>query len=146
VEEEEFPSLKRGADFEQDVPSAKRPKITEESAAAPCPVSDEPGQERNRSSELVVSVSSSSEPKSNGSFVFCSEAQQVTNLYEGSQSVTNAPLITFLLPADVLNGTLPLRSHDESSLLEVSCQVLNISIFPWSSSDLTRATPEPHLL
>jgi len=152
VDAEEI-TLKRGPEFVQDLPSAKRAKVGEEGVIAPCPANDEPEARMTdstnpdfHSSELVVSVPQSREPKANGSYVFCSEAQQVTNSYEGSQRVADSPLITFLLPADVLNGTLPLHSGDDSSLLEVSCQVLNISIFPWTSSELTQNAPESHLL
>merc|ERR1712137_618275 len=86
-------------------------------------------------SQIVVSQSSSEiKPQENNTFIYCSEAHQITTPIQ-SEETDGAPVITILLPAAVLNGTLPylddLVSEPENSLFEVSCQVLNITVFPF---------------
>jgi len=68
-------------------------------------------------------------------FIYCSEAHQLS--VPSSQPVhnTESPTITVLFPSSALNGTIPhLESYiddPENSLLEVSCQILNITVYPF---------------
>jgi len=57
------------------------------------------------------------------SVIYCSEVQTL------SVSPNNDNL-TVLLPASAFNGTIPL-DESENALLEVSCQILNITVFPF---------------
>jgi len=60
-----------------------------------------------------------------------------------------SPIINVLLPAAVLNGTIPymddIVSDPENALLEVSCQVLNITVFPYFPTVDHLAVPQPLL-
>jgi len=65
----------------------------------------------------------------NNSLINCSEAQQLSLPIQSTEShyTSNSPFISVLLPAAMLNRTGP---NLDDPLLEVSCQVLNIAIFP----------------
>jgi len=64
----------------------------------------------------------------NTSYIYCSQAQQVT-----VTSTSSAPeTIALLIPSNVLNSTASL----DPSLLEVSCQVLNYYVWPMQNVNL----------
>jgi len=85
---------------------------------------------------VVVQQQPSQVKPSNTSFIYCPEAFEVTsNVVSTPQNMNEPPVITVLLPAGVLNGTMPLINdmvdNPDESLFEVSCQVLNITVFPY---------------
>jgi len=61
----------------------------------------------------------------NTSYIYCSEAQQMTSTVVTSSAPES---IALLIPANLLNATL--SPEFDSSLLEVSCQVLNLHMWP----------------
>jgi len=65
----------------------------------------------------------------NTSYIYCSEAQQVRAIPSSSSQPEH---IALLIPSSVLNATLDPRF--DTSLLEVSCQVLNLHLWPMSSN------------
>jgi len=85
-------------------------------------------------SRLVIGDAISS---SDGSYIYCSEAHEVVNDdVPVISSVNNErPTITILLPANVLNSSLPYvddivveSGYPEDTLFEVSCQILNVAL------------------
>jgi len=85
---------------------------------------------------VVVQQQPSQVKPSNASFIYCPEAFEVTsNVVSTPQNMNEPPVITVLLPAGVLNGTMPLINemvdNPDESLFEVSCQILNITVFPY---------------
>jgi hypothetical protein len=80
---------------------------------------------------------------SNNLFIYCSEAHQLSssnNIHENGEDLN--PTITFLLPPSALNNSIPfieeyIEEHD-SSLIELTCQILNIAVYPMYHSDLER--------
>merc|ERR1712137_260083 len=137
-------SAKRcGREFD-DLPEPKRPRVElldkdDVDSDSGYWIEEEPLDfgipEKPYHSQIVVSQSSSEiKPQENNTFIYCSEAHQITTPIQ-SEETDGAPVITILLPAAVLNGTLPylddLVSEPENSLFEVSCQVLNITVFPF---------------
>jgi len=100
------------------------------------------------SHQIVVRPETETKP-ANSSFIYCSEAHQLTGPIIESPPQNDGPIINILLPAAVLNGTIPfmndLISEPENSLFEVSCQVLNITVFPYFPTVDHLAVPQ-HLL
>jgi len=65
-------------------------------------------------------------------YIYCSEAQQVhstTSVGNGREPQN----IALLIPSSVLNATLDPGSRMDNSLLEVTCQVLNLHLWPMTS-------------
>jgi len=110
----------------------RRKKITiaEESTKELVPVEQQPNNIRlvkNNSVEVIQSYSLS---RPDTSYIYCSEAQQVHST--ASLDATRDPQnIALLIPSSVLNATLDPRM--DNSLLEVTCQVLNLHLWPMSS-------------
>lgn len=107
--------------------------------------------EKPRSSQLIVSPPRVPEARpGNSSYVYCSEAHQIITASGGnSGSLDSDSMVTILLPAGVLNGTIPLHLIDDNpdaSLFEVSCRILNITVFPYFSSEDHLASMQQHLL
>ena len=76
-----------------------------------------------------------SEPEN--SFIYCPDAHQVYNPSASSEPIVQSgpPVITVLMPSSALNGTIPDMEYflddPENSLLEVTCQILNITVYPF---------------
>jgi len=67
----------------------------------------------------------------NAAYIYCPEAHHLAPLV----STSGPEMVALLLPASVLNGTLyRTQPNIESSLLEVSCQILNLHMWPINSS------------
>jgi len=84
----------------------------------------------NRTAEVVQSFQMRDKP--NTSYIYCSEAQHVA-------PVSDPQNIALLIPANVLNATargLPI----DTSLLEVTCQVMNYYIWPAGVAPATTAS------
>jgi len=119
-----------------DTNSLKRKKIT---------IAEEPNKElvpvdanhiryvKNNSIE-VLQTHSLSRPDT--SYIYCSEAQQVHSTSIGS--TRNPQNIALLIPSSVLNSTLD--SRIDNSLLEVTCQVLNLHLWPLTSTNMANNT------
>lgn len=93
--------------------------------------------------QVVLPTEIPSEIKTtNSSFIYCSEAHQLSTsgtIYESREDFN--PTITFLLPPAALNNSIPfideyLQEH-ESSLIELTCQITNIAVYP-TYADLER--------
>jgi len=105
----------------------KRMKISEES------YSDDDGSnkglvpldaipvKRNVESELVP------RRNPNASYIYCPEAH---HLAPATSTNSGPEMIALLLPASVLNGSIHGNLNLDSSLLEVSCQILNLHMWP----------------
>ena len=80
---------------------------------------------------------------SNSTFIYCSEAHQLTvpveyeeqeKRYESKENEDLLPIITLLLPTSVLNDTFPYLNEyieDPDTLMEVTCRILNITVYPF---------------
>jgi len=83
---------------------------------------------KNNSVE-VLQTHSLSRPDT--SYIYCSEAQQVHSTTSSLGNARDPQNIALLIPSSVLNATLDPRM--DKSLLEVSCQVLNLHLWPMTS-------------
>jgi len=88
---------------------------------------------------LVRTQNNGTELQSAGSttsYIYCSDAQEIIVAQGNSDE---PPTIALLLPAGVLNSTLiPVEHESDNTMIEVSCQVLNIHVWQVSSRDPTR--------
>lgn len=68
----------------------------------------------------------------NTSYIYCPEAHHILPATAGSGS----EVVALLIPASVLNGSTVLGNHPgtESALLEVSCSVLNLHMWPMQNA------------
>jgi len=72
----------------------------------------------------------------NASYIYCPEAVHVAPSISSSES---PEIVALLLPASVLNGTLfGNMANLDSSMLEVSCQVLNLHMWPLNNNSVPR--------
>jgi hypothetical protein len=77
--------------------------------------------------------------QSNNSYIYCPEAHHLSSNNEDEEENKSKefelPIISLLLPSVSLNGILPeINNHienPEQTLLEVSCQILNINVYPF---------------
>lgn len=77
--------------------------------------------------------------QANNSYIYCPEAHHLSTNNEDEQESNSKefelPIISLLLPSVSLNGILPeINNHidnPEQTLLEVSCQILNINVYPF---------------
>ena len=127
-----------------EYPAPKRARISEESQEVSW-LGKEDGWETSRSAKTVTSNGGKTsqlivrppgfvkEKPTNSTYIFCSEAHEVSSPIVRSEQ-GSASVITLLLPASALNGSIPVENFvddPENSLFEVSCQVLNIAVFPY---------------
>jgi len=111
-------------------PKKKKMKIAEESSPASKSFGLVPSQvpSKSLSSEVAIQQGSAADKplatgeRPNTSYIYCSEAQQVASTVTTSAGPEN---IALLIPASVLNST-----RLDASLLEISCQVLNLHMWP----------------
>jgi len=72
---------------------------------------------------------------SDTSYIYCSEAHPLSVTSNPPSSSAAPPVVTVLLPASALNGTIPhmdsFLDEPDNTLLEVSCQILNITVYPF---------------
>jgi len=102
---------------EEEDSKRKRIKISEESETSLIPVSEKP---------IVVNSAVTLKAKEpNTSYVYCPGAQHVSN---GTPKEGQPEVIALLIPSAALNSTEP------DSLLEVSCRVLNLQMWPMPSN------------
>lgn len=91
------------------------------------PKSSKPSLEQSREQEIKP-------PTESSSYIYCSEAHPL-QVSSAPPSTDAPPVVTLLLPASALNGTIPQMEYfldePENSLLEVSCQILNITVYPF---------------
>jgi len=103
----------------------KRMKISEESAedsSKGLVPADSPAKQN---SEIVP------RRNPNASYIYCPEALHVAPATSGG----GPEIVALLLPASVLNGTLfGNQPNLDSSMLEVTCQVLNLHMWPLNNS------------
>jgi len=85
--------------------------------------------------ELVIQSSGLAKtvPRPNTSYIYCSEAQRVTPI-ASSVNPQTPENIALLIPSSVLNATQD--PQFDRSLLEVSCQVLNLHV--WSMQNISQ--------
>jgi len=68
----------------------------------------------------------------NANYIYCPEAHYIS---PASASSDGPEIVALLLPASVLNGTLYGNQNNlDSSLLEVSCQILNLHMWPLNNN------------
>jgi hypothetical protein len=134
-ENREVVSVKKPTDVTQVAPaSLKRKKIpiADESAKDLVPVVAEEQVKQLKNNSLQVLPNGPTHhalSRPDTSYIYCSEAQQV---HPASAAVGNTPQnIALLIPSSVLNATLDSRL--DKSLLEVTCQVLNLHLWPYST-------------
>jgi len=134
-------AVKRHNNFD-DYPPIKRARISELMDEAKW--NDETplaigSPEKPRSSQLVLSPPRVPEAKpGNASYVYCSEAHQLITATSDSEKLDFGSIVTVLLPAGALNGTVPVHLIDNNpagALFEVSCRILNITAFPYFPSE-----------
>jgi len=111
--------------------SFKKKKITiaEESNKELVPIDTSHIRYVKNNSVEVLQTHSLSRPDT--SYIYCSEAQQVHSTTSSLGSARDPQNIALLIPSSVLNATLDPRM--DKSLLEVSCQVLNLHLWPMTS-------------
>lgn len=116
-------------DLGSENPPSKRNKMKiadeEESTKSLVPVGS--GQLPLKNNELVTQAAGLSRPDTR--YIFCPQAQQVT-VTSGHPS-GQPETIALLIPSSVLNATQD--NTIDTSLLEVSCSVLNLHIWPMPS-------------
>jgi len=122
----------------QEENSLKRKKITiaEEPHKELVPIDTNHIRYVKNNSVEVIQTHSLSRPDT--SYIYCSEAQQVhsTSSLGNSRDPQN---IALLIPSSVLNT--PLDHGIDNSLLEVTCQVLNLHLWPMNTT--TNKTMNP---
>jgi len=86
------------------------------------------------------SIGYSEAERPNTSYIYCSEAQQLHSTVQPSQSHLNIPEnIALLIPSSVLlNSTLD--PQFDTSLLEISCQILNLHVWPLQQNNAPSPT------
>jgi len=111
--------------------SFKRKKITiaEESNKELVPIDTSHIRYVKNNSVEVLQTHSLSRPDT--SYIYCSEAQQVHSTTSSLGNGREPQNIALLIPSSVLNATLDPRM--DKSLLEVTCQVLNLHLWPMTS-------------
>lgn len=102
-------------------------------------ISDTTSSAPNKHSELVPFSSSSIHKETNNtSYIYCPQAQEVRPAAGGQ----DPDVVALLVPSSIFNRTL-LANHEfavDSSLLEVSCQVLNLRLWPLESHSASNST------
>lgn len=146
-------AAKRAREYEEVFPEPKKQKIVAEEHAWIEDDDDELEAEFEYSVPQQVIIPSSDINKSsqsNNSFIYCSEAQRLNPVETPLFSNDGAPVISILLPSGVLNGTIPQIDHmltdPDNSLLEVSCQILNIEVYPYFPNTEHLSTQSHQLL
>jgi len=106
----------------------KRMKISEESTVVDTEKGLVPAESNlsDKQNEIVPRINP------NANYIYCPEAHYVA---PATASSDGPEIVALLLPASVLNGTL-YGDHPNlgNSLLEVSCQVLNLHMWPLNNS------------
>jgi len=83
----------------------------------------------------LSSIESSEIKPSNNSYIYCPEAHQLVSETANAPNDFEFPIVSILLPSVSLSGILPdITNHidnPEQTLLEVSCKILNINVYPF---------------
>jgi len=124
--------------FEEDISPKRRPKVEIFEDHDDYDVQEEPFSltvvENNSPPLLFASDHPDSRLSDTSSYIYCSEAHQLAVPVSQPPPTAEPPTITVLLPSTALNGTIPhleYLDNPEQSLLEVSCQILNITVYPF---------------
>jgi len=123
-------SHKHSLDHVEKSPRKKKMKIAEDESTngkSLVPAEPETNVIQHANSSLVVANA-----RPNTAYIYCPSAQQVVPANRG-----NPETIALLIPSNVLNASLENRL--DTSLLEVSCSVLNLHMWPLSN----RSTSTP---
>lgn len=82
--------------------------------------------------------------------IYCAETHRLGVDFGDVITSEDKTIISFLLPASALNGTISytpeLVPDPENTLFEVSCQVLNVTIFPYHDPNMGVIDGTIHLL
>jgi hypothetical protein len=122
---------------ELEVPISHGTKHAREDTAEPKKTKMKISEESKETPKGLVPLDDSIPRNTNNtSYLFCPQAHHVIPANNSNQHPSKPDVVALLIPSNMLNGTLPNYSQQEnpSSLLEVSCQVLSLNIWPMPNS------------